>query len=147
MVEGKGEVTLPTAEINDTQHAFFGKVPRHIVDEFQKPVDLPELGLLRRADLAGRRHHADLDEEGRRLILGEQIGLRPVMLRGTACFRGGRRRTVNSPARPTRKSKSALAVKTRAFSYDAGSNSRIRETVSAAERFSCVSRLARLRAH
>src|SRR5579864_4097344 len=52
MVQGEGEITLAAAEIDDRQLAARRQVVGHVVDEFEKPVDLTELGVLRGPHLA-----------------------------------------------------------------------------------------------
>ena len=78
VVQCEGEVRLAGAEVDDPQPA--GRERRkHVLDELQEAVHLPELVVALRPHLARRRHHAELDEERDGRALGQEAPLDPVV--------------------------------------------------------------------
>ena len=99
MVQGEREVALAAAEVDDPQFAGRRQVVDHVVDEFEKPVDLPELGVLRRANLARGVITPISTRNGQGTFSGIRYVLDRLCSRGVAVFVGRLCRAVNCAVR------------------------------------------------
>ena len=79
VMQSEREVTLAATEIDDVQRPFGGQVLQDVIDEFEVAVDLPELVIHRRSNLAVRKHHADFRQERARLTDRDQVVLFAVV--------------------------------------------------------------------
>ena len=81
MMQRERQIRLARAEVDDPQRAG-GERRKHVLDELEKAIDLPELVVPPASYLSLRGHHPELDEERHRHALGQEAALDPVVCEG-----------------------------------------------------------------
>ena len=104
IIEGKGQVSLAAAKINDAQRALaclrfrsVGQSRKDIIHDFEKSVDLAEFAVMLGKDAAVCAHDAQADEEIAGLAIGDDVILFAVV--GKADGRNGKRGSFAADAR------------------------------------------------
>ena len=78
MMQRKREIGLARAEVDDPQRSG-GERRKHVLDELEEAIHLPELVVATASHLPLGRHHPELDEERHRHALRQKAALDPVV--------------------------------------------------------------------